>query len=307
MMYHFRPSDLNRRNIEFGTFRLYKGLMQKLNAATRSGRAEDKTILFILGIQRAGTSLMYWIFERDMNARIYRESSELNSQDTVEHVRLDPLPEVKAHVDRNNVPLIVLKPLVESQRFHELASIFPGSKALWQYRHYQDVAASNIKAFGEDNGVKDLRPLIDNDRSNWRSQNSAAETRETIRRFFREDMNPYDAAALFWWARCRLYFDLNLVQNPDVLPCRYEDLAIDPAATMRRIYTFIDVPYPGDHIVRDVHPQSVGKGRVSRLSPEVDQLCAELLSRLDRLNAQAIRKFSPVRDASEALLAPQGT
>jgi hypothetical protein len=53
---------------------------------------------------------------------------------------------------------------------------------------------------------------------------------------------------------------------------------------MRRIYDFIDTPYPGDHITRDVHPQSVGKGRVSRLSPDVDRLCAELLSRLDHGN-----------------------
>jgi hypothetical protein len=291
-MMALKSSDFTRRNIEFGAFRLYKGVAQTLNAMTRAGRNENPTVLFILGIQRAGTSLMYWVFERDMRAKIYRESSELTSRDTLEHVRLNPLPEVKAQIGGHNVPLVVLKPLVESQRFYELTAAFPGSRALWQYRHYQDVASSNLKAFGMDNGVKDLRPFVENDRANWRSQNSAEPTRETIRRYFREDMNPYDAAALFWWARCRLYFDLRLDENPGVLLCRYEDLAIDPAATMRRIYNFIDIPYPGDHIVRDVHPQSVGKGRVSRLSPEIDRLCAELLERLDRLNAAAAR---PVR------------
>jgi hypothetical protein len=58
---------------------------------------------------------------------------------------------------------------------------------------------------------------------------------------------------------------------------------------MRRVYGFLGRPYPGDHIVRDVHPQSVGKGRVSRLSPEIDALCAELLARLDQLNEAALR------------------
>jgi hypothetical protein len=291
MMAHLKPSDFTRRNIEFGAFRLYKGAAQKFSAMT-GGREEKPTILFILGIQRAGTSLTYWVFERDMRAKIYRESSELTSRDMLEHVRLNPLPEVKARLDRHNVPLVVLKPLVESQRFHELASFFPGSRALWQYRHYQDVASSNLKAFGMDNGVKDLRPFVENDRANWRSQNSAEHTRETIRRYFREDMNPYDAAALFWWARCRLYFDLRLDEHPGVLLCRYEDLALDPAATMRRIYAFIDVPYPGDHVVRDAHPQSVGKGRVSRLSPEIDRLCADLLERLDCLNEAGGRPAS---------------
>jgi hypothetical protein len=54
--------------------------------------------------------------------------------------------------------------------------------------------------------------------------------------------------------------------------------------TMRRIYAFLGVRYPGDQIVSDVHPQSVGKGRVSTLSPAIDQLCADLLERLNQHN-----------------------
>ena len=286
-MYHLKTSDLTRRNISFGLFRVYKGLAQRADWLTH-GAPAAQTVVFIMGIQRAGTSLMYWVFERDLDVKIYRESSELTTGDTLEHVRLNPLSSVRARLARDRASLIVLKPLVESQRVHELMGTFPGSRVLWQYRHYQDVASSNLKAFGMDNGVKDLRPFVADDADNWRSQNSTAETRDTIRRFFREDMNPYDAAALFWWARCRLYFDLNLAGDPRVLLCRYEDLATDPAATMRHIYAFLGRPYPGDHIVRDVHPQSVGKGRVSRLSPAVDALCAELLDRLDQLNEAAL-------------------
>ena len=81
--------------------------------------------------------------------------------------------------------------------------------------------------------------------------------------------------------------------------CRYEDLATDPAATMRRIYAFLGRPFPGDHIVRDVHPQSVGKGRVSRLSPEVDALCADLLARFDRLNDRAAPAPHPTTAAPQ--------
>ncbi len=285
-MSNLKPSDFNRRNISFGLFRLYKRAAQGLDGLTAGDRAAQ--VVFIMGIQRAGTSLMYWVFERDMGVKVYRETSELTSGDALEHVRLNPLPAVKARLARDRAEMIVLKPLVESQRIHEMLTAFPGARVLWQYRHYQDVASSNLKAFGVDNGIKDLRPFVSDDTDNWRSQHSTAETRDTIRRFFREDMNPHDAAALFWWARSRLYFDLNLQGDPNVLLCRYEDLATDPAATMRHIYAFLGRPYPGDHIVRDVHPQSVGKGRVSRLSPAVDALCAELLARLDRLNEAAL-------------------
>jgi hypothetical protein len=286
MPYQLKSSDINLRTLSFGAFRVYKGAAQKLGAADYTG---DRTVVLILGIQRAGTSLMYWVFERDLNVKVYRESSELSSLDTVEKVRLNPLPSVKEQIERHRLPLVVFKPLVESQRARELMAAFPGAKVLWAYRHYQDVAASNLKAFGMDNGKRDLRPFLAGDPDNWRSQNSSIETRETIRRFYSDDLNPFDAAALFWWARMQLYFEQGLDRDPSVLLSRYEDLVTNPARTMRRTYAFLGRPYPGDHIVKDVNAQSVGKGRVSKLSPEVDALCAAMLARLDELNEGNIR------------------
>ena len=281
-----KSSDINLRTLSFGAFRVYKGAAQKLGAADYTG---DRTVVLILGIQRAGTSLMYWVFERDLNVKVYRESSELSSLDTVEKVRLNPLPSVREQIERHRLPLVVFKPLVESQRARELMAAFPGAKVLWAYRHYQDVAASNLKAFGMDNGKRDLQPFLAGDPDNWRSQNSSVETRETVRRFYSDDMNPFDAAALFWWARMQLYFEQGLDRDPNVLLSRYEDLVTNPAHTMRRTYAFLGRPYPGDHIVKDVNAQSVGKGRVSKLSSEVDALCAAMLARLDALNEGNIR------------------
>lgn len=286
MPYQLRRSDINARILSFGLFRIYKKAVQQLDG---SGRAKEKTVVPILGIQRSGTSMLYWVFERDLNAKVYREASELSSLDKVEKIRLNPLPSVREQIERQRAPLVVLKPLVESQRAHDLFDAIPGTRVLWAYRHFQDVASSNLKAFGMDNGVKDLRPFVENDPTNWRSQNSKEETREIIRSFFSEDMNPYDAAALFWWARSRLYFDLGLDSHPRVTLIRYEDLVTDPARTMRRVYAFLERPYPGDQIVRDVNPQSIGKGRSSKLSPDVEYLCTDLLARLDQVNDLSVR------------------
>ena len=291
MPYQFKSSDFTLRNLSFAAFRAYKVAFQRLGSVGHDG---EKTQVIILGIQRSGTSLMYWVFERDLNVKVYRESSVLSSRDHDEHVRLNPPEMVRAEFDRHHVPVVVFKPLVESQRAHELMDDFPRAKVLWTYRHYQDVAASNLNAFGRDNGLKDLQPFLRNDRENWRSQNSSAQTRETIRRHYSNDMNPYDAAALFWWARMQLYFEQGLDRHPDVLLSRYEDLVTDPEATMRRIYAFIGRPFPGDHIVRDVNARSVGKGGVSRLSPPVDELCGRMLARLDHINETAMTRRIPV-------------
>ncbi len=284
MPYQLRSSDINLQTLSFVAFRLYKSAAQKLGAARHDGRT---IVVPILGVQRSGTSLMYWVFERDLGVKVYRESSELSSSDTLEHIRLNPLAEVKAAIARHHVPMVVFKPLVESQRAHEFLATFPEARVLWAYRHYQDVAASNLKAFGMDNGRRDLQPFLANDANNWRSQNSSAETRETIQRHYADDMNPFDAAALFWWARMQLYFEQQLDQHPSVMLSRYEDLVLNPARTMRRTYAFLGRTYPGDHIVKDVNAQSVGKGRVSKLSPAVDQLCGQMLERLDQLNEAA--------------------
>jgi hypothetical protein len=191
---------------------------------------------------------------------------------------------VREAIAAHDVPIVVLKPLVESQRAHELLEALPGSKVLWLYRHYQDVASSNLKAFGMDNGINDIRPIAAGDETNWRSQNAGEETKALVRRFFADDMNPYDAAALFWYARNQLFFDQGLDQDPRrAMLCRYEDLAVDPAKMMKRVYAFIGTPYPGDEIVQDVHPQSVGKGKKINLSPEVERLCDGLLERMERL------------------------
>ncbi len=278
-------SDINRRNVSFGLLRVYKDLVQKTGLARYDG---PTTVVLIQGCQRSGTSLTYWIFERDFNAKIYRESSSLSSNDTAERLRLNPLDDVKAVVAAHNVPLVVLKPLVESQRAPELLEQFDGARVLWLYRHYQDVASSNLKAFGMDNGLNDIRPFVTGEPGNWRSENSSDETRAIIRRHFAEDMNPYDAAALFWFARNQLFFEQGLDDDPRAMLCRYEDLVTRPSEVMRRVYDFVDMPYPGDHIVQDVHPQSVGKGRTSRLSPEVDALCADLLDRLDAVNQRTV-------------------
>lgn len=303
MPYRFNSADINFRNLSFAGFRTYKGVLQKLGIPKYGG---NKTVVLILGIQRSGTSLMYWVFERDLGVRVYREASELSSRDAVERIRLNPLPEVQSEIGRHHLPMVVCKPLVESQRAHELLAAFPGAKVLWAYRHYQDVAASNLKAFGPDNGKSDLQPLLRDDPNNWRSQNSSAETRETIRRFYSPDMNPYDAAALFWWARMQLFFEQRLDHNPNVMLSRYEDLVTNPARTMRRTYAFLGRPYPGDHIVKDVNAQSVGKGRITKLSPAVDALCGDMVARLDSLNEAAAMALESGMGSGNAARIPAG-
>lgn len=241
---------------------------------------KNKKILFIIGCQRSGTTLMLKIFENDVNTKAYKELSRLSSKDK-HKLRLNPLPLVKKDIQKVKPGFIILKPLVESQNILELLQYFTASKALWMYRNYKDVALSNLKLFGIKNGINDLRPIVENE-ENWVSEKASKQVREVILHYFSENMNPYDAAVLFWYARNSLYFELGLDQNKDVLICKYEDLVKFPDRVIKTIYKNLNQSYPGDKIYKEIYATSLQKGEDVKLSEEIDLLAQELLDKLNK-------------------------
>jgi hypothetical protein len=222
------------------------------------------------------------IFEKDLDTKVYGEYSKLSSQDFAKGLRLNPLDLVKEEIRKDRAPFIVLKPLVESQNILQLLGYFEESRALWVYRDYRDVAMSNLTHFGNRNGIDDLRPIVANEPNNWRSEGASENVREIVARHFSENMSPYDAAVLFWFARNSLFFESSLDVNPDVLMCRYEDLVSSPVEVVRRVYNLLGQNYPGDKITAGIHSQSLRKGESIGLAPEIDHSARVLLDGLDK-------------------------
>jgi len=247
---------------------------------TIRGREHDRPrVLFIVGCQRSGTTMMYRLFDAHFNCRGFNDSSELSSGDTKSGFRWNPLPEVAAVINRVSAPMVVAKALVETQNVRKLLDYFPSSKALFMYRRYADVARSDMVKFGARNGVDNLRPITAGDPDNWRSEGASRPVQELMARLWSADMNPNDAAALFWYARNQLFFDLDLASHPGVMLCQYQYLTHHPAAFMRRIYDFVGVDSPDVLKTAEVRPS--GAAKVLELSPEVRLLCEQLQTRLD--------------------------
>jgi len=261
----------------FRFFRLRKRIRQFFKH--RAGM--DKTVLFIVGCQRSGTSMIHHLFRLDRDTVTYDEISPLSSRDPVEGLRLNPLPEVKARVLADRAPLVVCKPLVESQNLDILLDLFPVTRAIWMYRDYRAVVLSNLKYFGRNTGHKDLAPIIAGDAANWRAEKLAESDRDIIRDLYSPEMDPHDAAALYWYARNSLFFSRGFHADGRIMACRYSDLVIRPAEIMAEAYRFVGRPYPGDRIVADVFTGSRGRGRELELSPRVRELCEGMLTKLD--------------------------
>lgn len=280
MMTILKPVQRNWERLAYRSFRAKKRIYQFFD---ETPIGDKKTILFIIGCQRSGTTLLTDIFEKDFQTTVYGEYSRVSGRQFSRQIRLKPLDQVKRIIDSEKVPLVVLKPLVETQSATKLLNYFEGSRAVWMYRNCKDVVSSNLKHWGMNNGINNLRAIVRNEPDNWRAENVSEDTKDIVLKHFSENMNPYDAAALFWLARNRLFFELKLDRHPAVKMCKYEDLVTRPESVMRGIYSFLGCPYPAEPITDEVHGESQKKGQDVQLSPEIEQMCKAMLEGLDRV------------------------
>lgn len=262
-----------------------KGIKKRLYQRFVLDQARPKQPVFIFGCQRSGTTMLSKIFKQDLNTKIYGELKL--SKDN--GLRLKPDEVVEKILAQERASLLVAKPLVESQQAARLLNRFAGAKGIWVYRHYQDVANSSLTKFGTGSAIKNLRPIAHpNLPTDWASENVSEATRQFVGQHFSEAMPPQSAAALFWYARNQLYFEQALDENQNMFLCQYEMLVSEPGEMMRRIYNFLELPYPGDHLISEVHTNSINRGSHIQPTQNLDQACAALLAQLnDAFQSQA--------------------
>lgn len=257
---------------------MIKNVYQKLLVS----RVPHKNILFIVGCQRSGTTMILNIFDKDYAVKVYREESDLSSDDPTGR-RFKSLEEVGQVIDSNKVGAIVAKPLVETQNIDKLLEHFSDARALWVYRNYKDVVSSNLKSFGVRNGLLNIKPIYESATDNWRSDRVSPTTIEIIRKYYDENISEQDAAALFWYCRNVLFFERQLEDDKRALLCKYEEFVKAPDTAMKQIYSFMETPFPKNNPTAMVHAGSVRKGKDVALSLEIEKLCNELMVRLDAI------------------------
>jgi hypothetical protein len=201
-------------------------------------------------------------------------------------LRLNPLYNVKEYIEQEPYTLIVARPLVESQKARDLLTYFTNSRAVWVYRHYRDVIASHLKVWGQDIGIRNLRPLASGQLENWRAENLSSSVTALVKERFSENMDVYDASALFWYVRNIIFFEQNLHHHERVFACNYQVLVNQPRQTVENIYHLIGRPFPGEQILAGIHTTALGKGVNIPLSKDIEYLCEGLWSQLQNTHGQ---------------------
>jgi hypothetical protein len=172
--------------------------------------------------------------------------------------------------------VFVIKALCELQDLNELMARFEPARTVWLYRDYRDVANSMTASFTSI--PKTVRGLADQGPDfGWWGRGLSGRTWAFLREMVAKDPNAHTSAALLWYLRNRLFFELGLDHDERVLLVRYEDLVTKPAHSLSRVAAFAGIPFT-PRLGRGVHPRSVGRRPEPNLDPEVRDACEGLMA-----------------------------
>ncbi|UCE86300.1 MAG: sulfotransferase [Deltaproteobacteria bacterium] len=253
--------------------RLRKHLWQRIHLR----RPADKTALFVVGCHRSGTTMLASVMDRSPRSWVYHEGSRRAFHD----YRLRAPEVVERRIADSRASTVVFKPICDAQWTDRILDRHPGSRAIWIYRRYADVVNSAVVKWGDHQ--KDIMRWIrdeDAERLGWRGERLSDENRDLVKRLYRAQMSPADGAALFWYLRNALFFELGLDRDPRVLTVRYEDLVTNPESEIERVYAHAGCRFE-PAFAAGVFASSVGRTPSPPLEAEIRSLCDAMTSRLD--------------------------
>jgi hypothetical protein len=114
----------------------------------------------------------------------------------------------------------------------------------------------------------------------WQAGGLGPDRLELIRSFDYDRMTPESAAALFWFLRNALFFDLGLDTRADVALASYRATVTGPERAMRAVCDALDLAYQ-PALIAHIDARSSRPAPPLDLDPGIADLCDGLEARLD--------------------------
>jgi hypothetical protein len=246
------------------------------------------TPVFVFGAQRSGTNLLVRSLDDSPEFQVYNESNRKAFE--LYHLRSDP--DVRRLVLRTQLPYVLFKPLCDSHRAVDLLDGLGTSthpRAIWAYRDFEGRARSAVAKFGDSN-LSVLREFAaGRSADHWQVQGLSDPHKLLVRSLPLGEFNAESGAALFWYLRNSLFFDLGLADRDDVLLLSYNHYLRAPDVTVSALSRFLGTAatLPRN---RSVKPRPSTYRSAFELHPAILDLCTQLQLRLDdHATAQARR------------------
>jgi len=256
-----------------------------------NGRPGAATPVWVAGVQRSGTNMLVRGFQISPEFDVHNE----DDRRAFRRFRLRPDGEIRELVLRSPYRYVLFKPLNDSHRIAGLLDTIETSRpgrAIWIYRSMQGRVRSAVETFGPANLVI-LRELSHGHAlDTWQAAGLSDESFELIRRLVHGEMSAESAAALFWYVRNAIYFEQGLHDRDDVALVSYDAFLRAPEGTMRSLCRFLDYEYR-PRLIEHIAPRTSRRPRPPlAIDPEIAELCAEMLVRLDLASDEKARRLA---------------
>ena len=257
----------------------YKLRRAKSAHRRQRGRVANQQIAFVFGCQRSGTNMALRTLNRSLDVDMVEESDPR----CFAHARIMGKDVQDRIIAASDAQCLIFKPICDSHRALELLGDHPGSKAIWIYRDYHDVANSAIEYWG-DQTQRWLEDLLAGDGqwgiAQWNREKLTDECLAEVRDAVQDGLNPHGACCLFWYMRNRLFFEQDLANDPRVMLVRYEEVVQHPLEEFERMCRFLDVTVT-EQMTANVFASSIRKRPFPEVSPRILTACDQMLARLD--------------------------
>ncbi len=244
--------------------------------AARNDCSPNARPIFIVGLQRSGTNMLLRAFSEAPEAEIHNESGNSRAFERW-HLREDEV--VRSLVRHSRHRCIVFKALEDSHRVVHLMdelSTAPG-RTIWIYRHVADRVTSVYAKWPGTAGYLGKR-IADGVRST--TAGLSDEHLALVESLDPDALSPASGAALYWFVRNALFFDLGLDQRSDVALVSYERFVADPVPQMRRLCELAGIPFR-PRMVHGVARRPPPTTAELEIDPRIGEWCVDLLGRLD--------------------------
>lgn len=236
--------------------------------------------MYVVGIQRSGTEMLLEGFNECPEIQIYNEKKnsvafqgfKLRSDDVIQNL-----------IRSSNHRCVIFKSLCDAHRvIHLLERLETPSRgrAIWIYRHVEGRVRSTLARWPGNN----LRVLGEIARGeadgHWEAGGLSTESLDLIRSFDYETLTPESAAALLWYVRNALFFELGLDRRDDVRLTSYERFLADPGESMRALCEFIGASYD-ERMTAYVAPRPPATAAPLDIDPEIRARCSRLQAQLE--------------------------
>jgi hypothetical protein len=258
-------------------YRLWeKSASQRKEALRRWSNPEKKsTPVFLLGCGRSGTNMLSRSLGKSFQVELFNEDHPV----AFERWRIRDFATIAELSASGYAQVKLYKPILDTHLARGYLSYFQNGKIIFIFRHFPDVINSSIKHFGRDNWLGRVTSWIENDFAEFAGAPLPPATRKYVEARWHKDLSAESANALYWLLYNRLYFDLDLDQNQNVMLVKYENVVARPDLELQKLCNFLEIKYSSNMIAR-IFSTSIKRSQSPLIEPSILSACDDLWRKL---------------------------